>query len=74
MSVITEEAGCELIVCINKTDIDPADELFNIYSASGFETHRVSAKTGEGIDELKKLLRARYAPSPATPVWENRVY
>lgn len=59
VSVITEEAGCELIVCINKTDIDPADELFNIYSASGFETHRVSAKTGEGIDELKKALKGK---------------
>lgn len=59
VSVITEEAGCALIVCINKTDIDPADELFNIYSASGFETHRVSAKTGEGIDELKKALKGK---------------
>ena len=27
VSVITEEVGCELIVCINKADIDPADEL-----------------------------------------------
>ena len=31
VSVITEEAGCELIVCINKADIDPADELYGIY-------------------------------------------
>ena len=46
VSVITEEAGCELIVCINKTDIDPADELFALYSSSGFETYRVSAETG----------------------------
>ena len=36
VSVITEEAGCELIVCINKADIDPADELYGIYSSSGF--------------------------------------
>ncbi len=59
VSVITEEAGCELIVCINKTDIDPADELFNIYSASGFETYRVSAETGDGIGELKNALRGK---------------
>lgn len=59
VSVIAEEAGCELIVCINKTDIDPADELYSIYSSSGFETLRVSAETGEGIDELKELLRGR---------------
>ena len=30
VSVITEEVGCELIVCINKADIDPADELYSI--------------------------------------------
>lgn len=59
VSVITEEAGCELIVCINKTDIDPADELFALYSSSGFETYRVSAETGEGIAELKNALKGK---------------
>ena len=59
VSVITEEAGCELIVCINKTDIDPADELYDIYSASGFETYRVSAETAAGISELRAALNGR---------------
>lgn len=59
VSVITEEAGCELIVCINKTDIDPADELYSIYSSSGFDTYRVSAETGDGIADLKAALRGR---------------
>lgn len=59
VSVITEEAGCELIVCINKTDIDPAKELYDTYSSSGFETHRVSAETGVGIAELKAALKGR---------------
>lgn len=59
VSVITEEAGCELIVCINKTDLDPADELYDIYSASGFETYRVSAETGAGIPELRAALNGR---------------
>lgn len=56
VSVIAEEAGCELVVCINKTDIDPADELYSTYKKSGFATVRTSAATGEGLDELKKLL------------------
>lgn len=59
VSVISQEADCKLIVCINKTDIDPADELFSVYSASGFETVRVSAETGAGISELKSLLTGR---------------
>lgn len=59
VSVIAEEAGCELIVCINKTDIDPADELYDIYTRSGFVTVRTSAQTGEGISELKSALRGK---------------
>ena len=59
VSVITEEADCELVVCINKTDIDPADELYDIYSASGFETYRVSAETAAGISELRAALNGR---------------
>ena len=59
VSVITEEAGCELIVCINKTDIDTADELYDIYSSSGFDTFRVSAFDGSGIDELKSALKGK---------------
>lgn len=59
VSVIAEESDCELIVCINKTDIDRAEELFNIYRASGFVTIRTSAETGEGIEELKAALKGR---------------
>jgi len=59
VSVIAEEAGCELIVCINKTDIDTADELYDIYTAAGFTTIRTSAETGEGIDELKAALKGK---------------
>lgn len=56
VSVIAEEACCELIVCINKVDIDPADELYAIYTGSGFTTRRTSAATGEGIPELRAAL------------------
>lgn len=56
VSVIAEEANCDLVVCINKTDIDPADELYDIYTGAGFETLRTSAATGGGIPELKAAL------------------
>lgn len=59
VSVIAEEAGCELIICINKTDIDSADELYNIYTSAGFTTLRTSAETGVGIDELKQALTGK---------------
>ena len=47
VSVIAESAGCELIVCINKTDIDPANELYGIFTAAGFTV--VEAATYCGI-------------------------
>lgn len=59
VSVIAEESDCELIVCINKTDIDPAQELYDIYTAAGFTTVRTSAETGEGIGELMEAVKGK---------------
>lgn len=59
VSVIAENAGCELIVCINKCDIDPADELYGIFTAAGFTVVRTSAATGEGMDELLDAMRGK---------------
>lgn len=56
VSVIAAEAGCRLVICINKSDIDPADELYSIFTKAGFTVVRTSALTGEGIDELKQVL------------------
>lgn len=59
VSVIAENAGCELIVCLNKTDIDPADELYGIFAGAGFTVVRTSAHTGEGIDALRAVMRGK---------------
>lgn len=59
VSVIAEEAGCELLVCINKADLDSADELFSIYSSSGFSTVKTSAETCEGLDDLLDLVKGK---------------
>lgn len=45
--------NCEVVIVLNKCDLDPADELFEIYHAAGFSTIRVSAETGEGLNALK---------------------
>lgn len=58
-SVIAAEAGCELVICINKTDIDPGDALFEIFTGAGFPVVRTSAETGEGLNALLGLLRGR---------------
>ena len=56
ISVIAAEAGCELVVCINKTDIDPGDKLYEIFTMAGFSVVRTSAESGEGMEELRALL------------------
>lgn len=52
---------CEVILVLNKCDLDAAEELYDIYSAAGFKTLRVSAVTGEGLEELKSLLSGKFS-------------
>lgn len=59
VSVIAEESDCETIVCINKTDINSGDTLYETYISAGFPTVRTSAATGEGMEALRQLLRGR---------------
>lgn len=56
---LAESKGCEPIVCINKWDLVQAEELFYIYEASGIQTLRLSAATGQGIEELRRWLRGK---------------
>lgn len=50
---------CAVAVVLNKCDLDPADALYDIYRPSGFPTLRVSAETGEGIEDLKGLISGK---------------
>ena len=50
---------CEPVVVFNKCDLDPAEELFELYRAAGFTTLRASAATGEGIEDLGAVLSGR---------------
>ena len=59
ISVIAAEAGCELVICINKSDIDPGDKLYEIFTKAGFSVVRTSAETGEGMDELRHQLAGK---------------
>ncbi|MEG2001424.1 MAG: ribosome small subunit-dependent GTPase A, partial [Evtepia sp.] len=45
--------------CINKWDLVPAEDLFRVYDRAGFHTLKVSAKTGEGIETLRRLLAGK---------------
>ena len=57
--VIARAAGIETVVIVNKIDLeagrDLADRLGEIYAASS-SVHRVSAATGEGVEEISERL------------------
>ena len=59
LSVIAAEADCELVLCINKTDLDPGDRLYETFTRAGFPVVRTSAETGEGVGALLALLRGK---------------
>lgn len=61
VTAIAEHKGMDVLVVINKTDENAGDELYETYCKSGIETMRVSALTGEGIDELRAHLVGKVA-------------
>lgn len=59
IAAIAALKDCGVVVCINKRDLAGGEELEEIYRAAGFPAVRVSAVTGEGIDELVQLIAGR---------------
>jgi len=57
--VIGHDANLNVIICINKSDIDNemADEITDMYRNIGYEAIMTSTKTNEGIDKLYRLLQ-----------------
>ena len=56
---IAEGRDCEPVICINKCDLDAAEELYQTYRKAGFLTLRVSAETGKGIPELASAIAGK---------------
>jgi ribosome biogenesis GTPase len=56
-AVMAEKAGAELLMCFNKADLseENIERLSDVYKDI-YPCAHVSAKTGEGVTELKKML------------------
>jgi ribosome biogenesis GTPase len=59
MTSLVESKGCDSVICVNKCDLEPGDRLVELYTAAGFPTVQVSAKTGEGLAELSVLIAGK---------------
>lgn len=57
VSAIAGHKGIDMLVCINKCDLQRSDALAEIYRKAGFEVLYTSAHSGEGIDELRARLQ-----------------
>ena len=56
VAAIAGDQGVQVILCVNKCDLDPAVDLVGIYEKAGFTVIRTSAETGDGVEELRKLI------------------
>ena len=59
VAAIAGDRGVPVHLCINKCDLDPAVDLERIYRAAGFSVIVTSAETGEGVEELRLLLKGK---------------
>ena len=51
--------GCQVLLCLNKCDLNSADELYDVYSRSAIPVLRISAVTGQGLDALRTAIRGK---------------
>ena len=56
VAAIAGDQNVQVILCVNKCDLDPAVDLVGIYEKAGFCVIRTSAETGEGVQALRELL------------------
>ena len=59
VAAIAGDQGVAVYICINKTDLDPAVDLVRIYEHAGFQVIRASAETGQGVEQLRQLLKGK---------------
>lgn len=59
VAAIAGDQEVPVYLCVNKCDLDPARDLVRIYTKAGFPVICTSAETGEGVEQLKQLLRGK---------------
>ncbi len=59
VAALAEVNNCEPVIVVNKCDIASGDSLYEIYRSVGYPTLKVSAMTGQGIEELKEIVAGK---------------
>ena len=61
VAAIAGDQEVEVVLCVNKTDMDPAENLTAIYRKAGYTVIQTSAETGAGVEQLRELLKGKFA-------------
>ena len=59
VAAIAGDQEVQVILCVNKCDLDPAQDLVRIYRNAGFSVICTSAETGDGVEELLEAIRGK---------------
>lgn len=59
VAAIAGDQEVPVYLCVNKCDLDPALDLVRIYQKAGFPVITTSAETGDGVEELRQLIRGK---------------
>ena len=59
VAAIAGDQEVQVVLCVNKCDLDPAVDLVRIYENAGFSVICTSAETGEGVDQLRQLIEGK---------------
>lgn len=59
VTAFAEHMGCEVLICINKSDAARVSRLRDIYATSGYRVIETSAVTGEGVEELRGCIAGK---------------
>jgi len=59
MTAMAGVKSCQPIICFNKSDLDRAEALYEVYVHAGYTTLRVSAESGEGLEALQGHLTGK---------------
>ena len=59
VAAIAGDQSVPVYLCMNKCDLDPAADLVRIYEKAGFPVFRTSAETGEGVEQLRQMIKGK---------------
>ena len=60
VAAIAGDQEVPVCICVNKCDMDPAEDLTAIYRQAGYTVIQTSAESGLGIDELRRVLSGKF--------------